>query len=69
MKELPDDLAAVKTEDLAQEGARRDEFLTPLFRRWPALSRIETRDLRRMYGERLRIAKFLGARARRGPRP
>ena len=62
MKELPDDLAAMGTEDLARQRAVRDERLAPLFRRWPALSRIEMRELRRFYGERLRIAKYLGKR-------
>lgn len=65
MKELPDDLAALGTQDLEQQRALRDEALAPLFRRWPALNRIETLNLRRTYGERLRIAKYLG-RLRRG---
>ena len=65
MKELPDDLAALGTRDLEQQRALRDEALAPLFRRWPALNRNETRNLRRIYGERLRIAKYLG-RLRRG---
>jgi len=65
MKELPDDLAALGTQDLEQQGAVRDEALAPLFRRWPALDRIEMLNLRRIYGERLRIARYLG-RLRRG---
>jgi hypothetical protein len=43
--------------------------LTPLFRRWPALSQLELRELRRLYAERIRIAKHLGSlRARRPSR-
>ena len=66
VKELPDDLAAMGTGDLARQRALRDEVLVPLFRRWPALSRIEMRDLRRIYRERLRIAKYVGS-VRRHP--
>lgn len=62
MKELPDDLAAMDTNELVQQRVLRDEQLTPLFRRWPALSRIEMSALRRAYDERLRIAKHLGRR-------
>ena len=60
MKELPDDLAAMESDELATQRAIRDERLTRLFRRWPALSRLEVRELKTIYGERLRIAKHLG---------
>jgi hypothetical protein len=70
MKELPDDLAAMDAGDLAQQGAVRDARLAPLFRRWPDLDRIEMSALRRTYGERVRIARYLGRlRTRRDPRP
>jgi hypothetical protein len=66
VKELPDDLAALDAPDLAQQRALRDEHLAPLFRRWPALSRHELRELMRVYGERLHIARYLGkVRSRR----
>ena len=65
VKKLPDDLAAMDMSELVQQRALRDEVLAPLFRRWPALSRIELRALRGAYGERLRIAKHLGGRRRR----
>jgi hypothetical protein len=70
MKELPEDLAAMGTDELAQQCEVRDSHIAPLFRRWPALRRRELRDLRRVYGERLRIARHLGktrARVRRAP--
>jgi hypothetical protein len=67
MKELPDDLAAMEVTELVQQRAVRDEYLAPLFRRWPALNRGELRELRRLYSERLRIAKFVG-RLRSGTR-
>jgi hypothetical protein len=62
MKELPDDLAVMGTAELAGQRALRDAQLEPLFRRWPALSRLELGQLRRMYAERLRIAAHLGRR-------
>ena len=62
MKELPDDLAAMATTELSQQRAIRDDKLTPLFRRWPALTRLELGELRRMYADRLRIARNLGSR-------
>lgn len=68
MKELPDDLAAMRVDELEEQRAVRDERLVPLFRRWPALSRIEIRELRRLYGERLRIARYFG-KLRRHTRP
>jgi len=68
VKEVPDDLAAMHVDELAKQRAVRDEQLVPLFRRWPALSRIEMRELRRLYGERLRIARYFG-KLRRRTRP
>jgi hypothetical protein len=65
MKELPDDLASMDAEALARQRSLRDEFLAPLFRRWPELSRIELFELRSTYRERLRIARFLGRRRTR----
>ena len=69
MRELPDDLAAMGTADLVEQSAVRDDRLAQLFRRWPALSQLESRQLRRIYSERLRIARFIGrVRTRRAPR-
>lgn len=65
MKELPDDLAAVPEDELAEQRAVRDALLTRLFRRWPKLSRGEQGELRKAYRERLRIAKFRGRMRRR----
>ena len=60
MKELPDDLAAMGAAELSEQRAIRDDRLATLFRRWPALDRLELRQLREMYGERLRIARYRG---------
>ena len=65
MKDLPDDLAAMETDDLTQQVTVRDELLAPLFRRWPGLNRVEMRKLKTLYAERVRIAKYLGKLRRR----
>lgn len=65
MKELPDDLDAMADAELSEQEALRDDQLTLFFRRWPALSKLELSKLRRLYAERLRIAKYLGRRGRR----
>ena len=64
MKELPDDLAVMGTAELSEQRALRDDELAPLFQRWPALNRLELRQLRTMYTERLKIARYLGLRRR-----
>ena len=65
MKEVPDDLAGMAPTELSEQRALRDDRLTKLFRRWPALNRVERRQLRRMYAERLRIARYVGRVRRR----
>ena len=69
MKELPDDLAAMGETELSEQRAIRDDKLATLFQRWPALNRLELRQLRTMYAERLRMARYVGRlRARRTAR-
>ena len=65
MKALPDDLKAMAPSELSEQRALRDARIAPLFRRWPDLSRFELRQLRQIYAERLRIAKYLGRRRAR----
>jgi hypothetical protein len=67
MNELPKDLSALDDEVVLEERAARDEKLRSLFRRWPSLSKTETRELRRVYAERVRLARWIGRR-RRGAR-
>jgi hypothetical protein len=62
MKELPQDLTALDPAELSLQRDLRDEHLVPLFRRWPALSRVELRRLKHLYLESVRIAKHLGQR-------
>ncbi len=69
MRELPDDLAAMGDAELSEQRALRDDKLATLFRRWPARHRLELRQLRQMYVERLRIAHYVGRiRTRRASR-
>ena len=53
-----------QTAELSEQRAIRDDELAPLFQRWPSLSRPELGQLRQLYAERLRIAKYLGRRRR-----
>jgi len=62
---LPRDLAALDTADLTAARDARDDELTGLFRRWPRLNKLETRRLRRVYDERVRLAKDVGRRRAR----
>jgi hypothetical protein len=67
MDKLPENLSSLDDEALLEERDERDEILRPLFRRWPSLSRFEMNKLRRVYNERVRLAKWIG-RTRRGTR-
>lgn len=62
---LPEDLSVLSAEELRREGAARDRILTPLFRRWPALSEHEHGRLKAVYEERQRVARYLGRVRRR----
>jgi hypothetical protein len=65
VRQLPDDLAAMAETELSEQRAVRDDKLAQLFRRWPALSRLELGQLRRIYAERVRIARYVGRRRAR----
>jgi hypothetical protein len=65
MKDLPPDLRALDDDDLVVQRATRDARLAALFRRWPRLGGRELKELRRLYDERLRLARHFG-RLRRG---
>ncbi len=60
MKELPEDLAVMEPVELYQQRAIRDDTLSKLFQRWPALDTFELGQLRRLYADRLRIARYVG---------
>jgi hypothetical protein len=63
--DLPEDLSQLKPAEIERAAAVRDKRLSPLFRRWPSLSRLELSELKRLYNERLRVAKYVGSRNRR----
>jgi hypothetical protein len=65
MDELPENLSALSDERLREERNARDERLRPLFCRWPSLSKFEMRELRRVYNERVRLARRIGRTRRR----
>jgi hypothetical protein len=62
VRELPDDLAALGDAELSEQRAQRDDKLATLFQRWPALNGFELRQLRMVYAERIKIARYVGRR-------
>jgi len=63
-KNLPRDLSAITLEGIDEAKEDRDRRLTLLFRRWPALDKLESAELHRLWDERLRLARHSGARRR-----
>jgi len=67
MRELPPELAVLDEDELAVQRAIRDDRLATLFRRWPKLAGRELQELRRLYDERLRLARHFGRIGRDRP--
>jgi hypothetical protein len=65
---LPQDLSTLGIEELDSARHETDARLTPLFRRWPALSKREMAELRGLYEERVRLARHLGLLRKQGVR-
>jgi hypothetical protein len=65
VEQLPEDLSELDPRALERATNARDRRLSPLFRRWPSLSGLELSELKRLYNERLRLARYLGRRGRR----
>jgi hypothetical protein len=65
---LPDDLSSLERERLDEARAQHDERTSALFRRWPRLSNGELAELRRLWNERLRLARHFGAHRRSSTR-
>lgn len=63
--ELPQKLSALSPERMGQVADARDARISALFGRWPSLSEAEARELKKLYNERLRVARSLGAIRRR----
>ena len=66
--QLPEDLSELEREALERATNARDRRVSRLFRRWPSLSGHELSELKRLYNERLRLARHFGSRGRRQPR-
>jgi hypothetical protein len=64
-KPLPDNLASLPADALERAVEARERRLDRLFRRWPNLTRDEGSTLRRLYRERVRLARVLGSRRAR----
>jgi hypothetical protein len=64
-RRLPDQLSEMPASELEAARSARDDRLTSLFRRWPRLDATERRELKRLYTERIRIARYLGTLRRR----
>jgi hypothetical protein len=64
-EDLPENLSVLDSDVLAEAREARDRKIAPLFRRWPKLTRPELRELRRLYEERVRLARHWGALHRR----
>lgn len=73
IEDLPKNLLLLDRNELRAARRDRDERMTLLFRRWPSLSTIEVRELRKLSDERQRLARHVGILRRlhtlRGSRP
>jgi len=67
MRDLPPELAVLDENELVVQRATRDERLAALFRKWPSLAGRELQELRRLYDERLRLARHFGRIGRDRP--
>ena len=66
IKELPKNVSALDRDGLRHARDSRDDRLSVLFRRWPALSKIELKEIRRLSDERQRLARYVGTLRHRG---
>ena len=58
--DLPQNLTRLDDNELRDARRDRDERMSVLFRTWPALSKIELRELRKLNDERQRLARHVG---------
>jgi hypothetical protein len=65
IKKLPKDVSVLGRQGLRRARDARDERLSVLFRRWPALNKIELNEIRRLHDERQRLARYVGMLRRR----
>jgi hypothetical protein len=57
---LPKNLSSLDHAQIQVARQSRDERMTRLFRDWPALSKADMRELRRLSDERQRLARHVG---------
>lgn len=57
---LPDNVWMLDRDQLREASDSRDERLSILFRRWPSLTKIETKEISQLYEERQRLARCIG---------
>ena len=60
IENLPGNLLLLDENELRTATHDRDERMSLLFRGWPALSKVELRELRRLSNERQRLARHNG---------
>jgi hypothetical protein len=60
IEKLPENVSALDREGLRSARETRDERLSILFRRWPSLTKIELKEIRRLNDERQRLARYVG---------
>ena len=61
IENLPRNLLQLDGDELRVARRQRDERMSHLFRSWPALDKVELRELRRLSDERQRLARHVGA--------
>src|SRR3990170_566472 len=61
IESLPKHLSALTHAQLRHARDRRDARMSTLFRRWPALSKTEMTELKRLSDERQQLARHVGA--------
>ena len=62
---LPENLSQLDREELRKASDTRDKRLSVLFHRWPSLSKMEMKEIRRLNDERQRLARYVGALRKR----
>jgi hypothetical protein len=60
IENLPRNLSLLDHDELQDARQHRDERMSLLFRTWPALSKTDLRELRKLSDERQRLARHVG---------
>ena len=65
IERLPENVSELDRAELRQARDTRDKRLSVLFRRWPSLTKVEMKEIRRLYDERQRLARYVGSLRKR----